>query len=762
MAMPIFLNTLGTAYTQDFNTLSNTPGTTTNDLTIIGWEMTEAGLGTRDNEQYAVDDGTSNTGDTYSYGTLGSPDRALGALQSGSLNATFGAVFFNSQPFMTIDSLTISYVGEQWRLGQAGRGPDRLDFQYSIGVMDVPNGPWTDFDALDFSTPNTAATAGGTDGNSAAFRTSISATITGVNFGPQMLLFLRWVDADIAGPEDALAIDDFSITTFGDLGEPPVNTVPGPQIVESDTDTAINGLSISDADAGSGVMRTKISVLHGTLSFAADGGATIDGNGSHAVLLQGTLDQINNALTTLDNLSYRGEPAFSGADTLTITTTDPGLLDARGEQCDTDLVTITVKPITGTNGDDTFTAQPGSQRIDALLGNDTITFDFRLVDATVKYEGNKVIIDGPSSHTVLTGFEKFVFTDGTVDNNDGNWLVDDLFYFSRNHDVWNAHADADRHYNTFGWHEGRDPNAFFSTAIYLSANPDMKAAGVNPLVHFDQSGWKEGRVPSLDFDPREIGKTTNEEEGTTSRIDHRLGQVALRREVGDRHGVLALRELLAALVHEHRQVGEHLGPAEAERVAEQEVLGRARHVVLAAHDVGDAHLGVVERVREQEHRHAGRPQEHEVLDRLVLEGHLAAHDVGEGGGAVVGHAEPERGGRRPARGRGRGSSRRSPAGRRAPWPAPGSPRWCSRTSRRARRRAGSAPPRGAPRGCRPGTRCRRPSRGRATAARRGCSRPARSSTARGRCPRRAGASRPPVRRASSQLNSAARALPTCR
>ena len=56
-----------------------------------------------------------------------------------------------------------------------------------------------------------------------------------------------------------------------------------------------------------------------------------------------------------------------------------------------------------------------------------------------------------------------MFTDGTVDNNDGDPLVDDLFYYSQNHDVWNAHVDADAHYHTFGWHEGRDPNAFFST-----------------------------------------------------------------------------------------------------------------------------------------------------------------------------------------------------------------------------------------------------------------------------------------------------------
>ena len=58
-------------------------------------------------------------------------------------------------------------------------------------------------------------------------------------------------------------------------------------------------------------------------------------------------------------------------------------------------------------------------------------------------------------------------------------------------------------------------------------------------------------------------------------VDHRLGQVALGREVGDRDRVLALRQLLAAFVHQHRQVGEHLGPAEAERVAEEQVLRRA-------------------------------------------------------------------------------------------------------------------------------------------------------------------------------------------
>ena len=156
---------------------------------------------------------------------------------------------------------------------------------------------------------------------------------------------------------------------------------------------------------------------------------------------------------------------------------------------------------TGTPGDDNVTAPLGNARIDGLGGIDTVTFGFRLVDAHVSYVGNTVVIDGPSSHTVLSGFEKYVFTDGTVDNNDGDVLVDDLFYYSHNHDVWNAQTDADAHYHSVGWKEGRDPDAFFSTTLYRALYADVKAANTDPLRHFDQSGWKEGRLPSADFDP---------------------------------------------------------------------------------------------------------------------------------------------------------------------------------------------------------------------------------------------------------------------
>ena len=157
---------------------------------------------------------------------------------------------------------------------------------------------------------------------------------------------------------------------------------------------------------------------------------------------------------------------------------------------------------TGTSGNNSFVPVPGSSRIDGLGGTDTITFNFKLTEARVWFFGNEVIVESPdsSNRTVVTGFETFVFTDGTVNNNDGNPLVDDLYYYVKNYDVWNAHADADLHYDALGWREGRNPNEFFQTVVYLSANPDVKAAGINPLTHYDTVGWTQGLDPSIRFD----------------------------------------------------------------------------------------------------------------------------------------------------------------------------------------------------------------------------------------------------------------------
>lgn len=212
------------SYTQDFNTLLNTG--TTNALTLPGWSLNETGGGARDNELYAGDNGGSGTGDTYSYGTIAATERALGSLQSGTLISSYGFYFTNNTG-STITSLRFEYTGEQWRLGTASR-TDRLDFQYSADATSLTTGTWTNADQLDFITPNTVGT-GAKDGNAAGNRTSLVATVGGLNIPVGSTFFIRWQDFGASGADDGLAIDDFTLTVNPPDGTAPVATQLVPQ-----------------------------------------------------------------------------------------------------------------------------------------------------------------------------------------------------------------------------------------------------------------------------------------------------------------------------------------------------------------------------------------------------------------------------------------------------------------------------------------------------------------------------------------------------
>lgn len=176
-----------------------------------GWLISESGGNA--NATYTAGTGSSNAGDTYSFGAASSSERALGGLQSNSLIPMMGVMFQNGS-MTAINALEISYTGEQWRLGNSGR-EDRLDFQYSLDATSLTTGIWVDFAALDFLAPITAGTVGALDGNAAANRTAISATISGLSIAHDAGFWVRWTDFNATGADDGLAIDDFSITARG-------------------------------------------------------------------------------------------------------------------------------------------------------------------------------------------------------------------------------------------------------------------------------------------------------------------------------------------------------------------------------------------------------------------------------------------------------------------------------------------------------------------------------------------------------------------
>ncbi len=253
-AQCVSLTTLGSAYTQNFDTLSNTAGSTTNNLTIPGWFMTESGGGARDNEQYAVDTGGSTTGDTYSYGAAASTERALGQLRSGTLIPLFGSCYTNNTG-ATIGSLAIAFNGEEWRLGTAGR-TDQMNFEYSTNATDLVTGTWTNVAALNFVTPDTATT-GAKNGNAAADRTALSSTVPSLSIANGATFWVRFNDTDATGADDGLAVDDFSLT--------PQGTVTLPNLT-------VNDVSLNEGNAGTTSFTFTVSLS----APAGPGGVTFD------------------------------------------------------------------------------------------------------------------------------------------------------------------------------------------------------------------------------------------------------------------------------------------------------------------------------------------------------------------------------------------------------------------------------------------------------------------------------------------------------
>jgi predicted extracellular nuclease len=268
----VSLNTVGAPVTENFDTLSNTAGSTTNTTLPTGWYITEQGGGARDNEQYGVDTGGSGTGDIYSYGAAASTDRALGALRSGTLIPFYGAKFANNTG-VTITSLDVSYIGEEWRLGTAAR-TDRIDFQISTNATDLTTGTYTDVDTLDFTTPDTV-TAGAKNGNAAADRTAISATISSLSIPNGASFFIRWIDLDASGADDGLSVDDFSLTPQTGPVTPTLNINDVTQ-AETNAGTTTFTFTVSLTSPAAGDVTFDIATADGTAQDGNPGGEDND------------------------------------------------------------------------------------------------------------------------------------------------------------------------------------------------------------------------------------------------------------------------------------------------------------------------------------------------------------------------------------------------------------------------------------------------------------------------------------------------------
>jgi predicted extracellular nuclease len=265
------ITTLDSPLTEDFNTLATagTANTWTDNSTIGGMFAQFAAVPTNPTV-YIADAGTSTTGGVHSYGTGTNTERALGSIGSNTTGDIFFGFRLTNSTGNTITSLDVSYVGEQWRNG-GNTSAHQLDFQYRVATpgsvtdINTPSTAWIDFDTLDFVSP-VVGTATALDGNAAANRTAKSGTIS-LTAPAGQEIWLRWKDANDAGNDHGLAIDDLSVTPHGGGG---VNiSVGDATVTEGDSGTTTASFTVSlSAPAGPGGVTFDISTQDNSATTA--------------------------------------------------------------------------------------------------------------------------------------------------------------------------------------------------------------------------------------------------------------------------------------------------------------------------------------------------------------------------------------------------------------------------------------------------------------------------------------------------------------
>lgn len=212
------------AYTENFNSLSAAIGQNfwANETTLPGWSLFNS-LGQWPTT-YRAENGNQDIGSFSSYG--GNPsgafstERALGGIAgantyfgSPSVGAVAGwiAVAFVNNTGAALDSLTLSYAGEQWRYSA---GPAQaLNLEIGKGSTFATVATWMAPGAgFNFVSPRSGPPgAGGIDGNADGRVTGLGGT-QAVQWNAGEVLWIRWSLVNSAGSKQGLAIDDLTLT----------------------------------------------------------------------------------------------------------------------------------------------------------------------------------------------------------------------------------------------------------------------------------------------------------------------------------------------------------------------------------------------------------------------------------------------------------------------------------------------------------------------------------------------------------------------
>lgn len=219
------------SYSQNFDTLPGSGTSTfTNNTTLTGWYAQHNGTssgGTALVFNGALDSTVTANNPEFGLYSLGtSSERAFGSRPN---TATSGNIYFGlrltNNTASTINTLTVSYTGEQWSTPQTGTSVvtsvEGLFFSYKVGSASIGDtSGFTSNSAGDFPIVQTDKTQVVIDGNSSANQRLVSISLSSLNWAPGSDIWVRWQDInDSATADTLLGIDNLSITA-GTIPEP--------------------------------------------------------------------------------------------------------------------------------------------------------------------------------------------------------------------------------------------------------------------------------------------------------------------------------------------------------------------------------------------------------------------------------------------------------------------------------------------------------------------------------------------------------------
>jgi len=227
---------VGSTYSQDFNTLTNSSTLPTaggavfsfnnpngiNATNMVGW-YGEASSKT----VYTVDTGLLTTGSFYSYGTSGSSDRALGMITTTTSGDMIFGLGLSNTTGQILTSFSINYNAEYWHNGTS-TAAKTLAFGYVVGggaslptistngIVTPGSGSYIHDATLDYTQAGTGTT-GPLDGHAGGNNINETGNYNNILWAPDTTLWLLWSFGTNNGQAPGLAIDN---VTFSAVPEP--------------------------------------------------------------------------------------------------------------------------------------------------------------------------------------------------------------------------------------------------------------------------------------------------------------------------------------------------------------------------------------------------------------------------------------------------------------------------------------------------------------------------------------------------------------